>query len=71
MKDKWTYILFDEIQKVKEFQKVIDSLYIQKNVDIYITGSNAYMLSGNLATFLSGRYIEISMLPFFLKSICK
>ena len=66
-KDKWTYILLDEIQNVKDFQKVVDSLYVQKNVDIYITGSNAYMLSGKLATLLSGRYIEISMLPFSFK----
>ena len=66
-KDKWTYILLDEIQNVKDFQKAVDSLYVQKNVDIYITGSNAYMLSGELATLLSGRYIEISMLPFSFK----
>ena len=66
-KDKWTYILLDEIQNVKDFQKTVDSLYVQKNVDIYITGSNAYMLSGELATLLSGRYIEISMLPFSFK----
>lgn len=64
LKDKWTYVLLDEIQNVKEFQKVIDSLYVQDKVDIYITGSNAFMLSGKLATLLSGRYVEISMLPF-------
>ena len=66
-KDNWTYILLDEIQNVKQFQKVVDSLYVQKNVDIYITGSNAYMLSGQLATLLSGRYVEISILPFSFK----
>ncbi len=66
-KDKWTYIFLDEIQNVKEFQKAVDSLYIKDNVDIYITGSNACMLSGELATLLSGRYIEISMLPFSFK----
>lgn len=66
-KDKWTYILLDEVQNVKQFQKAVDSLYIQERVDIYITGSNAYMLSGKLATLLSGRYIEISMLPFSFK----
>lgn len=66
-KDKWTYLLFDEIQNVNEFQKVVDSLYIKENVDIYLTGSNAYMLSGELATMLSGRYVEISMLPFSFK----
>lgn len=65
--EKRTYILLDEIQNVKDFQKVVDSLYIQNNVDIYITGSNAYMLSGELATLLSGRYVEISMLPFSFK----
>lgn len=52
---KRTYILLDEVQNVKQFQKVVDSLYVQKNADIYITGSNAYMLSGKLATLLSGR----------------
>ncbi len=58
-----TYIFLDEIQKVEGFEKVVDSLYVKPNADIYITGSNAYMLSGDLATLLSGRYVEISMLP--------
>ena len=49
------------------FQKVVDGLYIIKNVDVYITGSNAYLLSGELATLLSGRYIEIKMLPLSFK----
>ena len=66
-KDKFTYIFLDEIQKVNEFEKVVDSLYIKPYVDIYLTGSNAYMLSGELATFLSGRYIEIKMLPLSFK----
>lgn len=57
------YIFLDEIQHVENFQTVVDSLYIKNNVDIYITGSNAYMLSSELATLISGRYIEISMLP--------
>ena len=61
--DKMTYIFLDEIQKVPDFQKVVDSLYVKKNTDVYITGSNAYMLSGDLATLLTGRYVEISMLP--------
>lgn len=61
--DKFTYIFLDEIQKVSGFEKVVDSLYIKDNVDIYLTGSNAYMLSGELATLLSGRYVEIKMLP--------
>ena len=61
--DKTVYIFLVEIQNVENFQKAVDSLYIKKNTDIYITGSNAYMLSGELATLLSGRYVEISMLP--------
>lgn len=66
-KDKWTYVFLDEIQRVPDFQKAVDSLYIKDKVDVYITGSNAYMLSGELATLLSGRYVEISMLPFSFK----
>lgn len=62
-KEKKTYIFLDEIQKVSSFEKVIDSLYVKPDVDIYITGSNAYMLSGDLATLLTGRYVEIKMLP--------
>lgn len=61
---KMTYIFLDEVQNVAHFQKVVDSLYIRENVDIYITGSNGYMLSDKLATLLSGRYIQIKMLPF-------
>lgn len=57
------YIFLDEIQVVPDFQKAVDSLFLRDDVDIYITGSNAKMLSGELATLLSGRYIEISMLP--------
>lgn len=57
------YIFLDEIQQVSEFWQIVDSLYIKDNVDLYITGSNAYMLSSELATLLSGRYVEISMLP--------
>lgn len=64
---KMTYIFLDEIQNVDEYPKVVDSLYIKENVDIYITGSNAYMLSSEIATLLSGRYIEIDMLPFSFK----
>ena len=60
---KMTYVFLDEIQNVPEFQKAVDSLFIKDNVDVYITGSNAHMLSGELATLISGRYIEISMLP--------
>ena len=53
------YVFLDEVQNVKMFQKAVDGLYIKKNVDVYITGSNAYLLSGELATLLSGRYIKI------------
>ena len=61
------YVFIDEVQNVANFQKAVDSLYIKKNVDLYITGSNAYLLSGELATLLSGRYIEIKMLPLSFK----
>lgn len=61
--DKMTYVFLDEVQNVPQFQRAVDSLYIKDNVDVYITGSNAHMLSGELATLLSGRYIEINMLP--------
>jgi predicted AAA+ superfamily ATPase len=57
------YIFIDEVQSCKDFEKAVDSLFIKDNVDVYITGSNAYMLSGELATLLSGRYVQISMLP--------
>lgn len=61
--DRTTYIFLDEVQKVSDFEKAVDSLYVKRTTDIYITGSNAYMLSGDLATLLTGRYVEISMLP--------
>lgn len=64
---KVTYIFLDEIQHVEDFPKVVDSLYIKKNVDIYITGSNAYMLSSEIATLISGRYVQIEMLPLSFK----
>ena len=67
IKDKKTYIFLDEIQNVKDFEKTVDSLFINKDVDLYITGSNAYMLSSELATLLTGRYIEIKMLPLSFK----
>jgi len=63
VKGKKTYVFLDEIQNVVDFQRTVDSLYIRENVDVYITGSNAHLLSGELATLLSGRYIEINMLP--------
>ncbi|MDR0424831.1 MAG: ATP-binding protein [Clostridiales Family XIII bacterium] len=58
-----TYVFLDEIQNVPEFQRVVDSLHLRKNLDLYLTGSNAWLLSGDLATLLSGRYVEIEMLP--------
>lgn len=67
LKDKMTYIFLDEIQNVDRFPKVVDSLYIRDNVDIYITGSNACMLSSEIATLISGRYMQIEMLPFSFK----
>lgn len=65
--DHHYYVFLDEVQNVLEFQKAVDGLYIKKNIDVYITGSNAYLLSGELATLLSGRYIEIKMLPLSFK----
>ena len=68
IKDEQNYYVFlDEIQNLNEFQKAVDGLYIIKNVDVYITGSNAYLLSGELATLLTGRYIEIKMYPLSFK----
>ena len=67
VKGKKTYIFLDEIQNVKEFEKTVDSLFINKDVDLYITGSNAHLLSSELATLLTGRYIEIKMLPLSFK----
>lgn len=71
LKDKNKYYIFlDEVQNVPLFQKAVDALYIKDNVDLYITGSNAFLLSGELATLLSGRYIEIKMLPLSFKEYC-
>lgn len=65
--DKMNYIFLDEVQRVPDFQKAVDALFIKKNCDVYITGSNAFLLSGELATLLSGRYVEIKMLPLSFK----
>jgi predicted AAA+ superfamily ATPase len=65
--DKKMYIFLDEVQRVEEFQKAVDSFYVKRNCDVYITGSNAHLLSGELATLLSGRYVEIKMLPLSFK----
>lgn len=69
--NKMTYIFLDEIQKVHSYEKVVDSLYVKENTDLYITGSNAYMLSSDLATLLTGRYVEISMLPLSFREYCE
>ena len=65
--NKKNYIFLDEVQRIFEFQKAVDGLFVKKNCDVYITGSNAHLLSGELATLLSGRYIEIKMLPLSFK----
>ena len=64
------YVFLDEIQHVPEFEKAVDSLFVRENVDIYLTGSNAYFMSGELATLLSGRYVELKMLPLSFKEFC-
>lgn len=65
--NKPNYIFLDEVQNIPLFEKLVDGLFATKNVDVYITGSNAFLLSSELATLLSGRYIEISILPFSFK----
>ena len=67
IEDKRNYIFLDEIQHVDKFEKVVDSLFIKENTDLYITGSDAYFMSSELATLLSGRYIELKMLPLSFK----
>ena len=67
IKNKKNYIFLDEVQKINGFENVVDGLYIKDNVDIYVTGSNSYMLSSELATYLTGRYMEIHMLPLSFK----
>jgi len=67
LENKKNYIFIDEIQIIPEFQKVADSLYLNKNIDLYITGSNAKLLSSELSTLLTGRYVEIKMLPLSFK----
>lgn len=67
---RMNYILLDEIQHVEHFEKTVDSLFIQENCDVYITGSNAYFMSGELVTLLSGRYVELKMLPLSFQEFC-
>ena len=69
--EKKNYIFLDEIQRVLSYEKVVDSLYIKDYADIYLTGSNSYMLSGDLATLLTGRYVEIKMLPLSFREFCE
>ena len=68
--DTMTYVFLDEVQHVEQFEKVLDSLYIKPHCDLYVTGSNAYMLSGELATLLTGRFVELKMLPLSFKEFC-
>jgi len=65
--DKMNYVFLDEVQSIPEFEKMINGLQAKKNIDLYVTGSNAWLLSSEIATLLSGRYIEIKMLPFSFK----
>lgn len=65
--DKSNYIFLDEVQNIPLFEKLVDGLFATENTDVYITGSNAFLLSSELTTLLSGRYIEISILPFSFK----
>jgi predicted AAA+ superfamily ATPase len=64
---KKNYVFLDEIQNVKEFERLVDGLFVKENIDVYITGSNAYLLSSELGTLLTGRYISIHILPFSFK----
>ena len=71
IKDKPNYIFLDEVQNVPEFEKLLDGLYINENIDLYVTGSNAYLLSSELATLLTGRAYEINILPFSFKEFAQ
>lgn len=70
-KNSINYIFLDEPQQISEFERLIDALYVERYIDLYVTGSNAYFLSGDLATLLSGRYITIHMLPFSFAEFCE
>lgn len=69
--DQMNYIFLDEIQHVKSYEKAVDSLFLKENCDVYITGSNAYFMSGELATLLTGRYIRLSMMPLSFAEFCE
>lgn len=66
-KENRNYVFLDEIQHVENYADVVDALFVKDNIDIYITGSNAYLLSSEIATLLSGRYVEIQLLPLSFK----
>lgn len=69
--DRKNYIFFDEIQHVEKYEKAVDSLFLKDNCDAYITGPNAYFMSGELATLLTGRYVQLSMIPLSFKEFCE
>ena len=69
--DRKNYIFLDEIQHVSQYQKAVDSLFLKENCDLYLTGSNAYFMSGELAPLLTGRYVELSMMPLSFKEFCE
>ena len=69
--NKKNYVFIDEVQLIENFQKAVDSLYLNKNIDLYVTGSNAKLLSSEISTLLSGRYIEVKMLPLSYKEYKK
>lgn len=68
--DRMNYIFLDEIQHVPNYEKAVDSLFLRENCDVYLTGSNGYLLSGELATLLTGRYVERSMMPLSFREFC-
>lgn len=69
--ERMNYIFLDEIQHVKQYEKAVDSLFLRENCDVYITGSNAWFMSGELATLLTGRYVELKMMPLSFKEYCQ
>lgn len=68
--DTMNYIFLDEVQLLPQFQRMVDGLFVRENCDLYLTGSNAYLLSGELATLLSGRYVEVHLLPLSFAQYC-